>query len=268
MNKYTRVTVIADNRSAPPFIAEHGLSLLIEHGDTRLLFDTGAGAALPLNLSFLSIAPETLSAVILSHGHSDHTGGLACLAPSDVWFAPGIGRRRFSIHPGKPVHDLTMPEASARTLERARRHEVAAFTEILGGVFLTGPIPRVSGEDCGGPFFLDPEGREPDDIPDEQALLLEDGTLVVGCCHAGLVNTITFCRRQRPDIPIRSVVGGLHLADAGSGRLGMTAACLEREGVLRLAPLHCTGDAAASFLRTALGNCQVLSPSAGDSFAP
>jgi 7,8-dihydropterin-6-yl-methyl-4-(beta-D-ribofuranosyl)aminobenzene 5'-phosphate synthase len=268
MNLYSRVTILVDNRSAPPFVAEHGLSLLVEHNGERLLFDTGAGNALLPNLSFLSIVPGSLTAVVLSHGHNDHTGGLAHLAPTDIWAAPGLARRRFSIHPGKPIHDLTMPEASVRILGRARLHEVGAFTEIRKGVFLTGPIPRLSGEDCGGPFFFDPEGKTPDDIPDEQALLLEDGVLIVGCCHAGLVNTIAFCRRQRPDISIRCVIGGLHLADAGNRRLGMTAACLEREGVRRLVPLHCTGDLAASFLRTALADCEVVMPSAGDSFEP
>ena len=76
----TRITDIVDNRAAEGFVAEHGLSLLIEHGDERILFDMGAGAALRPNAEKLGVDLDGVTRMVLSHSHNDHTGGLGGLA--------------------------------------------------------------------------------------------------------------------------------------------------------------------------------------------
>ena len=78
----TRITDIVDNRAAEGFCAEHGLSLLIERGDERILFDTGAGAALRPNATKLGIDLGGVTRIVLSHSHNDHTGGLGGLVPN------------------------------------------------------------------------------------------------------------------------------------------------------------------------------------------
>lgn len=260
------VTVLVDNRAAPPLVAEHGLALLLEWRAESFLFDTGAGGALLPNLAQMRIAPESVSRVVLSHGHNDHTGGLCHLTPEEIWFAPGIAVSRCSRHPGQPVRELSLPETGRRVLRQARRHEVRDFTEIRPGLFLTGPIPRNSGEDCGGPFFLDPDGIQPDRIADEQALLSADGTLVQGCCHAGIINTLNYCRARKPEITVRTIIGGLHLRHAAPGRLAQTAAAIRRYGIETLVLLHCTGDDSARHLRQALPEVAILTPEAGAVF--
>ncbi len=268
MKERLAVTILVDNRAAPPLVAEHGLALLLQWRKEWFLFDTGAGGALLPNLAQMRITPETVSRVVLSHGHNDHTGGLRDLVPDEIWFAPGIAVPRWSRHPGQPVRELSLPEAGRDTLRQGRRHEVRDFTEIRPGLFLTGPIPRNSGEDCGGPFFLDPDGLQPDRIADEQALLAADGTLVQGCCHAGIINTLAYCRARRPDIPVRTVIGGLHLRHAAPERLAQTAAAIRRYGIQTLVLLHCTGEDSARFLRQALPDTTVLMPEAGAKFPP
>ncbi len=259
-----RITVIVDNRARAPLAAEHGLSLRIEYRNENFLFDTGAGAAFAGNLAALGIRMESLRKIILSHGHNDHTGALSLLAGGDLWCVPGVTTHRYSRHTGVPVRNLAMPPECVQALARFRVHETTAFTEIAPGVLLTGPIPRASGEDCGGPFFLDPEGITPDPIADEQAMLLDNGVLIQGCCHAGVINTLDCCLNNHPEIAVHTIAGGLHLQHASPERLEQTAEAFRRRGIRELILLHCTGDDAIAFLRSALPECRILTPGAGE----
>ena len=72
-----KITVIVENTAEPPFQAEHGVSLLIEYGKRRILFDCGAGGVLAYNAGLLGIELDDLSTIVLSHGHNDHTGGIS-----------------------------------------------------------------------------------------------------------------------------------------------------------------------------------------------
>ena len=96
----------------------------------------------------------------------------------------------------------------------------------------------------------------PNPVPEEQSLLLASGVLVTGCCHAGIVNTVEACRRARPDVAIRSIVGGLHLRHANEERLERTASYLASLGLERLVLMHCTGENAVDYLRSRLA-CEV-----------
>ncbi len=110
--------------------------------------------------------------------------------------------------------------------------------------------------DTGGPFSLDPEGKRPDPIEDDLALWIRTGAgaiVCLGCAHAGLVNTLSRIRRLTGDGKIRAVIGGFHLLNASSARLGLTADFLRRLGPELVVPCHCTGDAATAELRDALG---------------
>lgn len=266
-----KLTVLVENEACPGWACEHGLSLLLEDASGAILFDTGAGEALRRNLPHLRGLPERIRTVILSHGHSDHTGGLADILPetpsADLCFGAGIDRPRFSCHPGRPVKELTMPSAARAALAAhpaGRRHPITDFTVLSDDLLLTGPIPRTSGEECGGPFFLDREGTLPDTLAEETALLTRSGLLVHGCCHAGILNTLAHCTRHHPEIRIRTILGGLHLLRASAARLERTAQALAESGVERLILLHCTGSEALRYLRRRLP-CEVLTLRAGES---
>ncbi|MGI6357008.1 MAG: MBL fold metallo-hydrolase [Lentisphaeria bacterium] len=131
----SRITIVVDNQTAHGLAVEHGLALVIDSSAGRFLFDTGAGAALLPNVAALGMTTDSLRRVILSHGHYDHTGGLAALAAAvpglKVFAAPGVTQQRYSCHPGQPVRELTMPENCRQALETtAEHHETADFTEI------------------------------------------------------------------------------------------------------------------------------------------
>lgn len=258
------ITLLVDELSAPGFMPEFGLALLLETDGRKILFDTGAGEALLPNLRTAGIAPETISEVILSHGHYDHTGGLAALAPQCVWCAPGVELPHFSRHADGSVHDISMPEKSLSVLKKSKITYVENFTEIMPGLWLTGPIPRLSDEDCGGDFYREKECISVDIIPEEQALLTADGTLISGCCHAGIINTLEFCRKVRPEITIHTVIGGLHLRRASEKRLQETAVFLRNYGIKHLSLFHCTGANAVTALQKALPDCRIDTPLPGE----
>jgi 7,8-dihydropterin-6-yl-methyl-4-(beta-D-ribofuranosyl)aminobenzene 5'-phosphate synthase len=125
-------------------------------------------------------------------------------------------------------------------------------TEMCEGLFLTGEIPRrTEYETTGGPFFSDEGGQRTDPLPDDMAIFFDshDGTVVlVGCAHAGVVNTLRYVRELTEGKPIHAVVGGMHLATASRDRMDRTIADLRELGIKRIGPCHCTGAAAIAGL--------------------
>jgi len=230
-------------------VAEHGLSLLVEHAAERILFDTGAGSALVPNARALGIDLGQITRVVLSHSHYDHTGGLAVLRPAcPICVGGGVDVPSFSRQPEKPVHALGMPAASLSILSSSVVTTTAGVARVSDGVRLFGPIPRIDPLEHVRGFYYDEACTLPSRVPEEQALLTDDGVLVTGCCHAGIVNTVECVRSLAPETPIRAIVGGLHLCWASEDQTMRVTEYLNRLGLERLVLLHCTGEAAGAYL--------------------
>lgn len=259
-----RVVVLCDNRAARAgFRAEHGLSILVERGGARVLFDTGQGVALMENAARLGVDLAMVDGVVLSHGHYDHTGGLAALLERNrralVYLHPAAAQPKFARNAAPPHRRIGMPGAALEALERAggRVCWTREAAEAAPGVLATGeiPWPRPLAPDRSR-FFLDADCRAPDPFEDEQALVLdtERGLAVLtGCGHAGLPATLARCMALRPGRPVFAVFGGLHLGDASAEVLEAAAASLERCGAALIGACHCTGEAGREFLRARLG---------------
>jgi 7,8-dihydropterin-6-yl-methyl-4-(beta-D-ribofuranosyl)aminobenzene 5'-phosphate synthase len=125
----------------------------------------------------------------------------------------------------------------------------------LEGIFVTGEIPRQNAfENTGGRFFLDAACTRPDPLLDDQALFFDtaDGLVVLlGCGHAGVVNTLDYVQRLTDGRPIHTILGGLHLGTASPERIGKTIAAFRRWDLRQLSPCHCTGMSAMAQLWTA-----------------
>ncbi len=256
-----KITVLADNQAAPGLVAEHGLSFWIEMDGACILFDTGQGNALIPNAHALGVDLKKTDLLLLSHGHYDHAGAvpqvLAAAPAAHVYAHPSLLKERYSISDGH-ARSVGVPPPSRHALAslKQRLHSVTGPVELATGVELTGAIPRLSAfEDTGGPFYLDAKGEQPDLLEDDIALVIDlPGGLVVcvGCCHAGLINTLTFIRQRYSQRPIQCIMGGFHLLHAGRERMQRTIDMLHQLDPLRIIPCHCTGSQAAQQLQQAL----------------
>ena len=253
---------------------EWGLALWIEADERRILCDTGQGHALLKNSQLLGVDLATAEALVVSHGHSDHTGGIAAL------FAAGF-RGKVYVHPvallpkyqretDSPHRPKGIPVASYNALlsGRAEIVETREPVEIGPGLIVTGEIPRRNSyEDVPDPFFLDEQCTQPDPLIDDQGLLIETPngwTVITGCGHAGLINTLNYAKELTGNGKIAAVIGGFHLFRASADRIKKTTEDLRTFDVELIAPCHCTGFNATFCLRSVFGS-QVMELRAGQS---
>jgi len=269
-----------------PF-AEHGLCLLFtvhqRQNKNSVLFDTGrTKLAAPHNLNYLGVDLESIEAVVISHGHLDHTGGL--MAILDLLEGPVA----VVAHPDGFlfVHHFLMPNGVKIRIARPfDQNDIASLGGelieskeplLLAGntILVTGQVPRITPfEHPQVELEIERNGRlEPDLILDDQGLVmdLEDRGLVVvsGCGHAGIVNTILYAQRITGRNRLCAVLGGFHLCEPDFDPIiDKTVAELKKLSPEVLVPMHCTGWKAttrlaqefpSAFVRTSVGTKIVL----------
>ncbi len=258
------ITILVDNYAGDGLSAEHGLSLWIDAGSRRILLDTGQGGALAPNAEKLGIDLSMADSLVLSHGHYDHTGGVSWAirnAPEmEVFCHPAAVVPRYGMREGesKPLGMTGESLWALESLSSRRNHWVQAVRVLFPGIGLTGYIPRQTDyENTGGAFFLDPELRRPDPIDDDMALWIhtpEGLIMCVGCCHAGLVNTLNQALFQSGASRLRAVIGGFHLLNADDSRIENTVKALRYLSPELIVPCHCTGSKAVDVMADAFGS--------------
>lgn len=259
LNTPVKITFLIDNSPGLPHLFnEHGLSIWIQTPTHNLLFDAGPNHHTSDNASSLGIDLASAHAIVLSHGHYDHTAGLAHLLAASpiapVFFHPAALSPRFSRKQNGSLREIGMPPDVAQNLRLSPSVSLVSHpSEILPGLFASGPIPRLNNfEDTGGQFFLDPAGRIVDPIDDDQALYFQSPrglVILLGCAHAGLINTIQHIRTLANNQPLHAVLGGMHLRSASPHRIAATLQALQNHNPNVLAPAHCTGEHAINSFR-------------------
>ena len=236
--------------------AEHGLSLYIETNHVKLLFDTGQSDLFIQNARFLHVDLRKVDKLVLSHGHSDHSGGLhAFLAYNDT----------AKVYCKREAFDRKFKGERENGMERIDKLDFSRFcfieeqTEIAPNVFVLPKLDIVNLEDTHFDGFdvLRAGVLQPDHFEDEQALVIrERGELTVlsACSHRGITNIIEQVKRNFPGEPIRMVIGGYHIHKAPQDKCSIIATYFQKMPNTRVGVCHCTGVDKFAVLAAQLGD--------------
>jgi 7,8-dihydropterin-6-yl-methyl-4-(beta-D-ribofuranosyl)aminobenzene 5'-phosphate synthase len=252
MNILQITTLVENTAGGKGLLAEHGFSLWIEYNNRKILFDTGQGYVLNGNAKKLGIDLSDADAIVLSHGHYDHTGGLFKL--DDMGKKPIFTHKdsllpKYSRHPDGSVHKIGIKSVKDKTLNFKFNDKPV---ELYKGFHLTGVIPRITDfEDTGGQFFCDKECQQVDNLIDDQAAFIETSAglfVILGCAHSGVINTLEYISKLTGSHTIHTLIGGMHLGSASQERINKTVKALKKFDIQNLYPTHCTGFNASARL--------------------
>jgi 7,8-dihydropterin-6-yl-methyl-4-(beta-D-ribofuranosyl)aminobenzene 5'-phosphate synthase len=263
---------IEDSDVGDTLRAEHGFSALVlvdKGGRTHnILFDAGVSPdGVVDNMRRLSFSPKDLEAMVMSHGHFDHTVGLDGLAGElgtvnlPVMVHPEFWSRRRIAIPGRRASELPTTSKSALVGAGFEMIEDRQPSFLLGGsILITGEVDRTTEYETGfgvHQAFRD-GGWQPDPlILDDQALILNvrDKGLVVltGCGHAGIVNIVRYAKRLTGVNDVHAAIGGFHLnGPMFEPIIPATIAALSELNPRYIVPAHCTGWRAVHAIAAAL----------------
>jgi len=259
--KRIKITALVDNEThyEGPLLAENGISLLVEveseDAKTAILMDTGiTGIPLVNNARELGINLKEINAVVISHNHYDHTGGLLrFLREIDkripVIMHPEVFSQKYAILPSLGIKKLTYTGPPFTKEKVLSMGGLLLFSKepvpIFEGVTTSGEIQRTTDFEKLKGFYKVMEGKfVQDELLDDIALIakVRDGIVILtGCGHSGVVNTSLHAMKLTGTKRIRAIVGGFHLIDADLGRIERTTKELKELNPELIAPMHCTG---------------------------
>jgi 7,8-dihydropterin-6-yl-methyl-4-(beta-D-ribofuranosyl)aminobenzene 5'-phosphate synthase len=200
-----------------------------------------------------------IEAVLLSHGHYDHAGGLKQVlekAPqAKVYCHPHLFNRKFRREPGgRGFRENGLPHFTRETLAAACGGLFVSTdpVEVVPGFWMSGEVSHNHGPEMIRNFYSDEACMVPDRILDDQTLFIETpkGTVaLLACSHSGLVNILYAAERVIGRSSVYAVVGGMHLSDEQPEAAEQVLKELMRRKVQVLGPAHCTGGRADSELQ-------------------
>jgi len=250
-----RITTLVENTPGEHLALrhEHGLSFFLEINGKNILFDAGQSGAFLENARKLRLDPSSLEYVVLSHGHYDHSGGFRFLAelPGKRRLIVGKGffEDKYAARNGGYEflgNDFTRDFLIERGIPFTELSE--SSLELIPGVFVLSSFQRMHTDETINPRFkLLRQGRFiPDPFDDEIMVAVDTPKGIVallGCSHPGMRNMLD-AAKSRLGKPVRAVLGGTHLVEAGEPGLTASLDYLARDGIEVVGVSHCTGPAA------------------------
>ena len=238
MKKLT-ITILTENVAGGKFLAEHGLSYLIEIDEEQILFDTGHSDVFLKNANVLGIdIQKDIQKVVLSHGHWDHGDGLRFIENKTLITHPASFLKRYRKADNSTV-GLTLSKDEIQN--RFDLIESVNHYKITENLFFLGEIPRANNFESKTTTFKLEDGKD-DFIEDDSALVaIVNNELVVitGCSHSGICNICEHAKKVTGIEKISAVIGGFHLK-RNNLQTQKTVAYLKKNAVKKVLPSQCT----------------------------
>lgn len=265
------VTTLSENTAGMGnLLAEWGLSILIETDKVNTLLDTGKSISVSHNADILGIDLTKIDKIVLSHSHSDHTGGLCEVlrrvrkSEIEIIAHPHVWSLRYTRRPGRADRFSGIP-FQRQELENlgARFNLTTKPTKIAENIMTTGEVPMVTDFEKIAPpgdsirLIQEDTGFKPDEILDDQGIVIntEQGLVVItGCAHRGIINTLYHAQQITGVKIIHAVIGGSHLVGASKERIWQTIDALRDLNVQKLGLCHCTTLPAITLIAREFGD--------------
>jgi 7,8-dihydropterin-6-yl-methyl-4-(beta-D-ribofuranosyl)aminobenzene 5'-phosphate synthase len=236
-----KISILVEDKAKDGFKPEHGLSVYFEKDKKKFLFDTGQSNLFLKNAANLNIDLGKVNYLIFSHGHYDHTWGLAYLKISK--------RLKIIAHP----HCLFPKYSGDRYIGFPEFKDDWAIvlkedkTKITENVYFLGQVP---GKRRSLGHYIKDNARHKDFLLDDSAIAitLKDKVVIVsGCAHSGIANIVKYTKRTF-DAKEIIIIGGFHMLNYSDKEIEETVETLKKLNVTKIYPGHCTGEKAISKL--------------------
>ena len=254
------ITILSDNNGTEALAGEWGLSILIEHGEKRILLDAGASDLFLKNAAALGKDLQNLDFAVLSHAHYDHADGFVPLLRENPALKVYVRQSVLNDCYAQKENGMEYIGVAPALIDEFERRlvRVDGDCEIAPGVWLI-PHKAPHREQIGARermYVMSCCILRPDDFSHEQSLVFEtDKGLCIfnSCSHAGASEIIGEVCETFPGRPIYAYVGGFHLYKKTPEEVQAFAERLAECGVERILTGHCTGDEAFTILKSRLG---------------
>lgn len=254
-----KLKVLVDNNTYIDqyYWGEPAVSYFIEDEDVKLLFDVGYSNLFLKNAAKMDVNLENINAIVISHGHDDHTGGLK-------YYFQEIDKSNISIiaHPDafkeKIIGDLKIcsPILEEELKYKCKLNLSKSPMKVSKNITFLGEIPKLNNFESRKPIGkqIFKETRANDLLFDDSALVYESKNgiyIITGCSHSGICNIIEYAKLVCKDNRVLGVIGGFHLFKLNE-QVSKTIDYLKENNVEKLYPCHCTSFAVRAEIHKAM----------------
>jgi 7,8-dihydropterin-6-yl-methyl-4-(beta-D-ribofuranosyl)aminobenzene 5'-phosphate synthase len=279
-----KVLILSENRTnLPECLAEHGLSVYIETGDRKIIFDLGASDLYLQNAKRMKVELDQVDMAVISHGHYDHTGGVPSFCEinnhAKIYIHEKAFAAAYGMDNGKPEEEPCSIRWTDQQREQVSDRLVLTkgVTWLTKDIVISGTIPKIEDYIPTEAFYLKNEdgSLSVDPMEHEQFLAIraldEDGKsrgffVFSGCSHNGVIPCLRYAKELFPGERILGLLAGMHLYNSSAETRDLILGQVAAEEMDYILPVHCTGIHAICDLRRLVED-RCIPAGVGDKFS-